>query len=131
MSDEELEHLARSPARFEAKISRSARAGEQPMQPYQRRIITTWLDNTRVPTIDTAHLLPGGRYLVTCSSRTGIYVWDLGYNGDVAPKAKPAMFIRVPEDFVFGAAWPNTSGFRLIYYMWVTSLHSTPNDRVY
>ncbi|KAH6918170.1 hypothetical protein BKA70DRAFT_1246446 [Coprinopsis sp. MPI-PUGE-AT-0042] len=116
MSDMDLEHLALSPTRFEAKILRQATTGRPTLQPFQRRIIATSLDNQVVSSVDTVHLLPGGRYLLICLSGKGIYVWDLGYNVNVTPKAKPAIFIENSDDLVFHAAWPDARGFRIFFY---------------
>ncbi|KAH6918155.1 hypothetical protein BKA70DRAFT_1416169 [Coprinopsis sp. MPI-PUGE-AT-0042] len=114
MSMGDLEHLALSPHRFCKIISENHWATRAPVQ--TRIFIPRASRSEGTLPIDTVHLLPGGRYLVTGTDNKGLYLWDLGLNADVRPCFLPIAHAAVTADFGIHGVIPteDRAGVRIV-----------------
>jgi hypothetical protein len=114
MSLGDLEHLALSPQRFSNMISDNDWSTRAPAQ--TRIFIPRASRSEGTLPIDTIHLLPGGRYLVTGTDKKGLYLWDLGLNADVRPCFLPIAHVGVAGDFEVHGVVPtgDRAGVRII-----------------
>ncbi|KAJ8516844.1 hypothetical protein ONZ45_g5916 [Pleurotus djamor] len=87
MSLAQLEHAATSPFRFTNIIRKST--GSTTAQPVAIRLLQPRLPKDMSGengVFDSSYLVPGGRFLLTRSSRNLLQLWDLGYSADMMIK---------------------------------------------
>lgn len=99
MSLLELEHAALSPHRFVKSIKATENA--DPVRPYQNRSVPC--HKRASPNFNEVHraeiigLIPGGRFLLTSDTRSGMCLWDLGYNANIPIKPFPIATLDLPN----------------------------------
>ncbi|KAF4564842.1 hypothetical protein EYR40_011014 [Pleurotus pulmonarius] len=93
MSLVQLEHAATTPFRFTSLLRHSSHSQQSPpssaAQPVAIRLLQPRLPRDFVGDVgifESSYLVPGGRFLLTRSSRNLLQVWDLGYSADMMIK---------------------------------------------
>ena len=88
MSQRAIEHAATSPSRFvNLFMKKDVRL---PVHPFATRLLTSRSRGGRDDgALDSFRLVPGGRFLISCSVKGVIHLWDLGYTSEAMIKPFP------------------------------------------
>jgi len=88
----QLEHAATSPMRFLTRLRRDLPT--EPIRPVCTRVLTKLPAESE---FEGTFLIPGGRFLITRSSRHLVELWDLGFTPDSVISSQPVASLQFTE----------------------------------